>query len=127
MAEKPIDISCTIQLPVSDQHVFIQLEEDRPERVGYQIDLRSPGGQVTNVVPKGDRQIPVLHDLGLSAKALRGYTMACVGVVGFAVAGKWHLKLESLVENKLVGTCGPGEIDASQGGASTFRFMCNFT
>lgn len=126
MAEKPIDIHCTIQLPESDNNVFVQLKEDRPEQVGYQIDLRSPGGEVTNVVPKEAREIPVPHDLGRSANALRGYAMACVGVVGFAVAGKWHLKLESLVDEELVKVCGPGEIDATQGGSSTFRFICDF-
>jgi hypothetical protein len=126
MPDEPIDINCEIPLPTSNSEVFVQLRESRPERVAYQIDLLSPDGTVTNIVPPGPIQIPVRHDLGRSAIALGGYKMACVGIVGFVVAGQWDLKLETLVNGAVVNTCGPGKINASQGGASTFRFICTF-
>ena len=126
MPNEPIDKKCSVQLPNSDRNVFVQLQENRPEGVEYQIDLKSPQGKVINVVPRGRRQLPVLHDLGRSANALRGYTLACVGAVSFKVGAKWKLKLETAVNNTVVNTCGPGEIDATQGGMSTFRFICDF-
>jgi hypothetical protein len=121
-----IDIQCQIQLPNSNSNAFVQLSESAPERVFYRINLRDPADNVTHVVPPHVYDLPVLHDLGLSANALRGYRMICVGTVGLVVKGSWNLECQTFVDGNLVKTCGPGTIDGEQGGMYMFRFSCTF-
>lgn len=125
MPDEPIDKNCTITLPSSNSMVFVQLRESRPERVEYEVD-RKCDAAVSNVAPRNFYKIPVPHPVGRSANDLRGCTLACVGVVYFAVAGDWELKLETIIDDAVVHTCGPGTINASQGGISTFRFICEY-
>jgi hypothetical protein len=127
MADPSIDIQCQINLPTnSNSNVFVQLVESRPERVFYRINLRDPQSNVTHIVPPHVYDIPVLHDLGRSANALRGYRMICVGTVGFVVAGQWDLECQTFVDGNMVKACGPGTLDGVQGGMSMFRFICEF-
>lgn len=121
-----IDLTCTIPLPSSDRRVFVQLEETRPERVEYRINLRDPDNDVIHVVPQHVYDIPVPHDLGRGANALRGYKMICVGEVKFAVSGPWQLRSEFRVNDSLVHTCGPGVLNGTQGTVKMFRFTCLF-
>ncbi|HWM23525.1 MAG TPA: hypothetical protein VNP98_01775 [Chthoniobacterales bacterium] len=121
-----IDLTCTIPLPDSAHHVFVQLEETRPERVEYRINLRDPDNNVIHVVPQNFYDIPVPHDLGRSTNALRGYKMICVGEVKFAVSGPWQLRCELRVNDSLVSTCGPGALNGIQGTVKMFRFTCIF-
>jgi hypothetical protein len=126
MPDETIDIKCTVQLPNSDGRVFIQLFESRPERVFYRITLKDPQGNIAQVVPADTYKIPIRHDLGRGANDLRGYQMACVGVVGFVVDGNWQVKCETIVDGVVVNTCGPGELNGKQGDMSKFRFLCTF-
>lgn len=124
MADQSIDIQCQANLPNSDSHVFVQLVESGPERVYYRINLRDPQSNVTHVVPPDVYAIPVAHDLGHGANALRGYRVACVGTVGFVVAEHWELAFQVLVDGNVVKECGPGSIDGTLGGMNMFRFIC---
>lgn len=126
MPDENIDIKCNVQLPNSDSRVFVQLVESRPERVFYRISLKPPEGEISQVVPADTYKIPVRHDLGRSANDLRGYQMACVGVVGFVVDGKWQLKCETILNGVVENTCGPGELNGKQGDMLKFRFRCTF-
>lgn len=126
MPDPTIDIQSQVTLPNSGSNVFVQLRESRPERVFYRINLRDSQSNITHVVPPHTYAIPVRHDLGRGADGLRGHQMACVGVVGFVVAGRWQLKCEILVDNVVVETCGPGELNGTQGDMSRFRFICDF-
>ena len=92
MADESIDAKCQVDLPNSGSNVFVQLVESRPERVDYRINLKDPQQNTIHVVPAAVYAIPVLHDSGRAANGLRGYQMFCAGVVGFAVAGSWHLE-----------------------------------
>ena len=117
---------CTIQLANSNSHVFVQLETTRPERVEYRINLRDANDNVTHVVPQDFYEIPVPHDLGRSANALRGYKMICVGQVWFSSNGPLQLRCEFRVDDRLVDTCGPKALSGTQGTVKMFRFTCVF-
>jgi hypothetical protein len=126
MADQSIDIQGQIKLPDSSSDVFVQLTETRPERVYYRINLLDPHLNTIHVVPEAVYAIPIKHDLQRSASDLKGYQMACVGIVGFAVAGSWNLDCQILVDDKMVGKLGPGTINATQGDMCMFRFRVTF-
>ena len=125
MADESIDKRCRVKLPNSNSNVFVQLVRSRPERVDYKIDLIDPHKNIIHVVPKADYDIPVLHDLGQSANALRGYQMACVGVVGIVVAERWELECQVFVGNNVVGTCSGALENPTAGKMYMFRFICD--
>ena len=125
MANESIDVRCQVNLPNSNGNAFVQLVESRPERVEYKIDLTDPQQNIIHVVPKDVYVLPVLHDLRRAANALRGYQMACVGVVGFVVSGSWDLECQVIVDNNVVGKC-TGTLNGTQGKMNLFRFICDF-
>jgi hypothetical protein len=126
MADESIDVRCRVNLPDSNSNVFVQLVRSRPERVEYKIDLIDPQQNITHVVPKAVYDIPVLHDLGQGANALRGYRMACVGVVGIAVGERWELECQVFVDKNIAGTCSGALQKPTAGKMYMFRFICDF-
>jgi hypothetical protein len=126
MASQSIDIQGQINLPNSSSNVFVQLTETRPERVYYRINLIDAHLNTIHVVPEGVYAIPIKHDLQRSANELKGYQMACVGIVGFAVAGSWDLDCQFLVDGSVVGKLGPGTLNGTQGDMCMFRFRATF-
>jgi hypothetical protein len=127
MPDDNIDIQCQVTLPNSQSRVFVQLRENRPERVFYRINLRDPQGNIIHVAAPATYDIPVRHDLGFSANELHHYDMAVNGIVGFVGSGQWQLRCEILVDGEVVHTCGPGALDSAVGGMARFRFICSFT
>jgi hypothetical protein len=125
MPNDNIDKQCQVNLPSSDNNVFVQLVESRPERVEYRIDLVDPQQNINHVVPKDKYQIPVLHDLKRSANASRGYKMVCAGFVSFSVSGSWDLECRVMVDNNVAGKCS-GTLNGTQGTTNMFRFFCEF-
>jgi hypothetical protein len=121
-----IDKQCQVNLPNSNNNVFVQLSESGPEPVFYRINLRDAQSNVTHIVPPDVYRIPVAHDVGRSANTLRGYRVACVGMVGFVVTGSWNLECQILVDGNVVETCGPETLSGVQGGMYMFRFICDF-